>query len=257
MVRWKFSVFSVFLTTVLALSPFSAFAQSEEKIQEAIRIFNQGKRLHQERRYEEAINEYRRAVKLDRENPFLFNSMGLAFAAVGNFKEALKAFEKTLQLNPLFTDAYNNMGMVYAEMGQREKAFDAFTRAIRNPDYLTVEKPIYNLGNLYLEDRNFELAIMYFKRAIEKKPEFALGHRGLGKTYLAMDDEEGALREFQRALDLSPDDIESLFQLARIYQSRGESQEAREMYRRVVEVDRFSPFGRVALQRLDALKNES
>jgi len=48
-----------------------------------------------------------------------------------------------------------------------------------------------------------------------------------------------------------------LFQLARLHQSRGESVEATQFYRRVVEIDRFSPIGELALQNLDSLKSGS
>jgi len=237
--------------------PALAHAQTDAEIEEAIAIFNRGKSLHQELRYEEAISEYRAALKLDSESPFVYNALGLALAAVGDLKGALKAFNKALALNPELTDVYNNMGMVYAESGQRDKAFEAFGRAVRNPTYLTPEKALYNIGNLYLEDGNAELAMMHFKRAVEKKPEFSLGYRGLGKVHLLLNEPELAMVEFEKAVEITEDDTESLFQLASLHQQRGESAEASELYRRVVEVDRFSPIGELALSRLEALKSGS
>lgn len=237
--------------------PSLAQAQSNAEIEEAITIFNRGKSLHQELRYEEAIAEYRAAIKLDSTSPFVYNAMGLALAAVGDLKGSLKSFNKALALNPDLTDVYNNMGMVYAESGQRDKAFEAFGRAVRNPTYLTPEKALYNIGNLYLEDGNAELAMMHFRRAVEKKPEFSLGYRGLGKVHLMLNDPELAMMEFEKAIEISEDDTESLFQIASMYQQRGQSAEASEFYRRVVQVDRFSPIGKLALARLDALKSGS
>ncbi|MGH9321988.1 MAG: tetratricopeptide repeat protein [Vicinamibacteria bacterium] len=231
-----------------------ATRQSYEEIEESIRIFNRGKHLHQERQYRDAIREYQAALELDDQNPFVYNALGLAFAAVGSLSDALKAFNQALQLNPDLTDVYNNMGMVYAEQGAKEKAFEAFSRAVRNPNYTTPEKALYNMGNLYLEDGNLELAMMHFRRAVEKQPKFALGYRGLGKVHLSMKDVDLAVTEFQKAVELAPEDIESIFQLARIHQERGQVEEARTLYRRVVEVDRFSTFGQMALASLDALK---
>jgi tetratricopeptide (TPR) repeat protein len=237
--------------------PGLAQAQSNAEIEEAINIFNRGKTLHMELRYQEAIAEYRASIKLDSSSPFAYNAMGLALAAVGDLKGALKSFNKALSLNPDLTDVYNNMGMVYAETGQRDKAFEAFGRAVRNPTYLTPEKALYNIGNLYLEDGNAELAMMHFKRAIEKKPTFSLGYRGLGKVQLMLNDPDLAMVEFQKAVEMTEDDTESLFQLASLHQQRGEPVEAAELYRRVVEIDRFSPIGELALARLDALKSGS
>ncbi|HEY7697049.1 MAG TPA: tetratricopeptide repeat protein [Vicinamibacteria bacterium] len=228
--------------------------QSENEIEESMRIFNRGKLLHQERQYREAIKEYQAALKLDAQNPFVLNALGLAFAAVREFPDALKAFNQALQLNPDLTDVYNNIGMVYAEQGAKEKAFEAFSRAVRNPNYTTPEKALYNMGNLYLEDGNLELAEMHVRRAVDKQPRFALAYRGLAKVYLKMNQIDLAVTQFEKAVELSPEDVESLFQLARIHQDKGEVEEARNLYRRVVEVDRSSTFGQLALARLDALK---
>ena len=243
------------LLTVGVLMTTLASAQTEEEIEDAIRVFHRGKTLHQEKRYEEAIREYRAALKIDRENPFLYNAMGLALAAVGNFQESLKAFNAAIQPNPDLTDVYNNMGMVYSETGEREKAFEAYGRAVRNPNYPTPEKALYNLGNLYLEDDNLERAHIFFERAAEKNPEFALAYRGLGNVLLAMDDVEGARRQFANSVEIFENDEESLFNLARIHESRGETEQALEFYRRVVEANRQSLYGRLALQSLNELKS--
>jgi len=234
-----------------------ANAQTEAEIDQAIQGFNRGKTFHQERRYEDAVREYRKAVKLDPENPFIFNAMGLALASLGSFRESLESFNRALTINPDLTDVYNNIGMVYAESGERDKAFEAFGRAVRNPNYLTPEKALYNIGSLYFEDGNYELALTFFKRSVEKKPEFVLGYRGLGKVMLAVDDIEGAEIEFKKALDLFDADLESLFQLARIHQQRGDAEQASALYRRVVEVDRLSTYGQLAREQLEALKSGS
>jgi type IV pilus biogenesis/stability protein PilW len=232
----------------------SSAVQTHDDIEEAIRIFNRGKLLHQEHQYQDAIREYQASIKLDDQNPFVFNALGLAYAAVRDFAPALKAFNQALALNPDLTDVYNNIGMIYAEQGAKEKAFEAFSRAVRNPNYTTPEKALYNMGNLYLEDSNLELAEMHFRRAVEKQPRFALGYRGLAKVYLKMNQLDLAVSQFQKAVELAPEDAESLFQLARIHQDKGEVEEARNLYRRVVEIDRSSTFGKMALARLDALK---
>jgi len=231
--------------------------QDRDRFEEALDVFNRAKFLHREGSYEEAIREYRRAVRLDDENPWIFNSMGLALAANGDLEEARRALEKALELNADLTDVHNNLGVVYSEMGDTERAFREFAIVIRDPSYPSPEKALYNLGNLYLREDNFELAHMHFRRAIERKPNFALGYRGLGKVHLAMDESESAMEQFAAALEHAPDDIESLYELARLYDEQGNLDEARAYYRRVVEVDRFSTLGGLSLRRLNELKPET
>ncbi len=241
--------------SAVTLSGLAEAAQHDDKIDKALRIFNRAKYLHQEKRYEEAIREYRAAAKLDEENPWIWNSLGLALTAKREFKSAIKAFERALQLNPELTDVYNNLGVVYAEMGRREKAFEAFSRVIADPTYPTPEKALYNLGELYVQQRNYELALLHFRRSVEKNERFAMGHRGMGIALLGLGEVEDAEASFEKALELNEKDVQSLYELARIHEKKGQLDRAREYYRRVVEVDRLSVLGRLSLRRLDALES--
>jgi tetratricopeptide (TPR) repeat protein len=242
-------------TLVASLAFGGAASQDDEKIEEALKIFNQAKYLHQEGNYEGAVREYRRASKLDKENPFIYNFLGLALLSLQDYKGAVKAFEQALVLNPNLTDVHNNLGVVYSESGEKEKAFEEFTLVIRDPSFPTPEKPLYNLGELYLREGNNELALMHFRRSVERNPNFAMGYRGLGKVHLALGDREAAIENFEKAIELIPNELESLYELARLYDAQGDTEKAGDYYRRVVEADRFSALGRLSLKRLDELKS--
>jgi Tfp pilus assembly protein PilF len=144
--------------------------------------------------------------------------------------------------------------VLYSEMGRQEDAFKEFTLVTRDPNYPTPEKALYNMGELYLRDKSYELAMMYYRRSVERKPQFAMGYRGLGAVYLAMQEPELAQMQFETALEFDPDDLPSLYEMARLHDRRGETEKAQEYYRRVVEVDRFSTLGKLSMERLDALK---
>jgi Tfp pilus assembly protein PilF len=229
-------------------------AQNDEKINQALAIYNRAKYLHREGRLDEAIQEYKAAVKLDKENPWIFNAMGLAMTAVGDFKGAEKAYQSALKLHAELSDVHNNLGVLYSEMGLKEKAFAEFTKVIRDPSYPTLEKALYNMGSLYYREQNYELAMMYYRRSVEKKPKFAMGYRGMGEVHVALEEPELAAEQFAKALENDPNDVPSLYELARIHDGKGEVDQAREYYRRVVEADRFSTLGKISLGRLEALK---
>jgi len=248
---WSLVLISVLIGGISLSAP---PPQNQEEIEEALKIFNSAKYLHQERNYEEAIKEYQRAALLDKENPFIFNYMGLAFLALGQYEGAQKAFTQALKLNPNLTDVHNNLGVLYSEMGNTEAAFKEFTQVVRDPSFPTPEKPLYNMGDLYLREGNLELALMHFRRAVEKNPNFALGYRGLGKVHLALNEVEMAINNLEKALERATNDQDSLYELARIYDGMGDTDRALDYYRRVVEVDRFSALGRLSLQRLEAIK---
>jgi tetratricopeptide (TPR) repeat protein len=228
-------------------------SQDDETINRALAMFNRAKQLHSEGRLDEAVAEYKEASKLDPENPWIFNALGLAQTEARDFKEAEKAFRQALKLNAELTDVHNNLGVLYSEMGEKEKAFEEFTTVVRNPSYPTPEKALFNMGALYFREQNYELAQMYYRRAVEKSPKFAMGYRGLGEVHLALNEPEMAFDNFEKALELSPNDLPSLYEMARLHDQRGDTEKALEFYRRVVEVDRFSALGKIRLGRLDVL----
>jgi Tfp pilus assembly protein PilF len=251
---WSFGL-GLFLAGSLALA--SPAPQSDETIEEALKIFNQAKYLHQEGSYEEAVREYRRAAKLDDKNPFIYNYLGLALLSLEDYDGAIKALKHALTLNPNLTDVHNNLGVVYSQMDEKEKAYQEFALVVRDPSFPTPEKPLYNLGELYLRENNLELAVMHFRRAVEKNPNFAMGYRGLGKVHVSLGERAAAIENFEKAIEISPNDLESLYELARIYDYQNNTEKAQEYYRRVVEADRFSTLGQLSLRRLDELKSTS
>ncbi len=241
------------LIALTALLMTGAF-QDDEKINRALTMFNRAKHLHSEGRLDEAIAEYEAATKLDSENPWILNALGLAMTAARDFEGAEKAFRQALKLNADLTDVHNNLGVLYSEMGQKEKAFEEFTTVLRDPSYPTPEKALFNMGALYFRDQNYELALMYYHRSVEKSPKFAMGYRGLGEIHLALDEPEMAFDRFEQALEVAPNDLPSLYELARLYEEQGDTEKALEYYRRVVEADRFSVLGKISLEQLEILK---
>ena len=86
--------------------------QDDEKINRALTIFNRAKQLHREGKLDEAIVEYRASAKLDPENPWILNAMGLAMTSARDFEGAEKVFLQALKLNADLTDVHNNLGVL-------------------------------------------------------------------------------------------------------------------------------------------------
>jgi len=64
----------------------------------------------------------------------------------------------------------------------------------------------YNLGVFYVEQKNFERAMVEFEKALEWRPEDAPSHYNLGLIYSEhLKNEEKAISHFQRYLDLQPE----------------------------------------------------
>ncbi len=73
----------------------------------------------------------------------------------------------------------------------------------------------YTLGQEYMRKRNFELAILSFKKAIEQSPDWAEAHNALGEAYFFLLKYDEALKEFDKAIELKSD-----YTLAKINRNR-------------------------------------
>jgi tetratricopeptide (TPR) repeat protein len=105
-----------------------ALAAKQKQLTPAdIRIFNQlGISLRQQGKWQEAIEEYKLALKVVPDNAGLYYNLSMAFSEGNLLREARTHMEKAMELNPNLPRtsagvAYN-MGMVLVKSGNAEKA---------------------------------------------------------------------------------------------------------------------------------------
>lgn len=90
----------------LAAEAGEVFQEALEADPNAIQIYNRmGIALRRQKKFKEAINNYRIAIKLDPENENLFYNLGRAYFAAGDKKMAATAMKKALELYPDFKEA--------------------------------------------------------------------------------------------------------------------------------------------------------
>ncbi len=77
-------------------------------------------------------------------------------------------------------------------------------------------------------------AIRYAARAVELNPDDAEGHRRLGEMYRSRQDNEHAISEFRAALAKNDRNYMVYFELADLLLSKGETDEADRLFRRVI-----------------------
>ena len=88
--------------------------------------------------------------KLKNENPneeltaVEYYNRGLEYKNLGKYQLAIDNFSRAIKINPDYLDAYNDRGIAYKNLGNYQLAIDDYTRAIQiNPDYV---KAYYNRG---------------------------------------------------------------------------------------------------------------
>ncbi len=76
------------------------------------------------------------------------------------------------------------------------------------------DKAHYNLANIYLNQKKYNMAVKEYKLAIKYKKDFAYYHYNLGCAYLGLKEYKEAKSAFEKAVKLKPDEASFYYNLA-------------------------------------------
>jgi tetratricopeptide (TPR) repeat protein len=171
-----------------------------------------GVALHQDGRYREAEESYRRAIAADAGYALAHNNLGVALYQAGNGDAAVSEFRAALDTHPGLAKARLNLALLLYRAKRLQTALEAYRQVLATDP----EHPVaWNGVGLVLADlRKYEDARNAFARAIQARPEYAEAHYNLSFTLSNLGDFEGALRETKLALELEPYYVAQKFELA-------------------------------------------
>ncbi len=86
--------------------------------------YNLANVLLDQKKYDEAIAMYRKAIDSGFNTPEAHNNLGLALMKAGIYEEAEKEFLKSISLDPRIIHAYINLAELYASTDNREKLLE-------------------------------------------------------------------------------------------------------------------------------------
>ena len=116
--------------------------------------------------------------------------------------EAIELLKRAVERAPQFMEAMNNLGTIYFQKGEFEVAEDYFRQALAiEPE---AYEPMVNLGGVLLATGSAHEAIEYNQRAQELRPLDALANAQLGLCYFRLGDFTQALKYLQITKELDP-----------------------------------------------------
>jgi tetratricopeptide (TPR) repeat protein len=188
----------------------------EERMSKAIsdQDFAEYKKLQAQamKRYMDAENMYREALKIDPESNYAMVNLGHLFLMQKDLNRALDTFQQAEKNDPEDPLLQFNMGVTYKELGARAQAREHYQRALDiKPDYYQVYN---NLGILEIEEGNFDAAVAAFTKATEVYPFPSLAWYNLGNVYA-----KKAQEIFQRSGESDPGYKQNLDKAAECYES--------------------------------------
>ncbi len=172
-----------------------------------------------------------------RQSPEAFvprNNLGQAYAEEGRIDEAIREFRTALRIEPFYNLAHANMGNALIRAGRDSDAARELEIAVRrdpsNGDALS------DLGIAYFNLGRIEEALNMLRSATRLRPDHAEAHNNLGNILLGLGRLDEAISELRKSLSLGADEATTRFNLAVAYSEKGMRAEARDELREVLRL---------------------
>jgi len=156
-----------------------------------------GEAYEAEDNFDQALAEYRQALRLFPDAPGLHYFIGHAYWQMKRFNEAIPQLEKELALNPYHASANYVLGHIY----------------------------------LYIDRQQPGMAARYLQRAVEAKPDFLEARKQWGKALSLLHEDQKAIEELTLVAQANPEDDSTHYLLAGIYSRMGLREKAQDELR--------------------------
>jgi type IV pilus assembly protein PilF len=240
----------LFLIGVLCLGCQTSPQQKET----ALSHMRLGDSLLQEGKSAQALGELLKAQELDPDDPQIHNVLGVVYLEKGMTAQAAEQFQKALALDPKYVEVRNNLGIAYLRAGKTQEAIREFTLAVESPVYTTPHFAYYNLGQAYLELKDYEKARANFNESLKLSPQYSLSYYGLGLTWKAVQNWEQAAEAFKKTIEYAPRFAPGHFELGEVLVLLNEKSLARLAFQEVIQLVPDSELARKAKEKLKELK---
>ncbi|MBW1993280.1 MAG: tetratricopeptide repeat protein [Deltaproteobacteria bacterium] len=197
-----------------------------------IALFDQG-------RLEDAVYQFREAIRIKPDHTDAHLKLGNALEAQGNLKKAIYHYSETLRIKPDHTDAHLKLGNALEAQGNPDEAFHHYAEALRNkPEH---EGALNNMGVALMRRGRIEEAVHYFSKVVRINPDFVQAYNNMGYILAQQGRTGEAIRNYEKALSIEPDFVQALNNLAVAYTGKGEYDKAISLFKKIIGLQPDSP----------------
>jgi len=237
---------SLYIKALYALS----IEQNDEKashiLQQMAKKYPKEKRVHfflayfygNERMFNQAIEEFNKALELDPNYGLAANVLAYTYAEMGNFDKAIEYLKKYASMSPGDANPFDSMAEIYLKMGRLDEAIAKYREALEvRPDFFMAH---LSIGYIYALKENYHEAMKWVDQYIAMAPSSggrAVGFLWKGFYHYWLGSLEQAHSDLLRAADLAEALGNKLFLASAdwmkgwIYYDRGELELARRCYK--------------------------
>ncbi len=150
-----------------------------------------------EKKYEEAIEKFTKALKINPNAAMNHTGLGNAYAGTGKDHEAIKEYKDALKLKPDLAEAHCLLGRSYEKIEKNEEAIRELKEALKiKPDYAEAH---FFLGLSYAKVGKLKEGIRSYKELLRLVPDDADAHFSIGLFFMILEDYEQAIMSLKKA----------------------------------------------------------
>ena len=165
----------------------------------------------------------------------VYNILGAIYTKGKSFDDAIINYKEAVKLDPKSSEIYNNLGVAYKLNYQTEEAINQLKKAIKiNNNY---PEAYYNLGNSYNELGDFNTAEKYYKKAIKFKPNYAEAYNNLCVSLNFQKKYQESLDSIKMAIHFKHNYSEAYKNLGLVLVNLNKFGEAIESYRKAISIN--------------------
>lgn len=176
--------------------------------------------------FKKAISNYKRAIKFGVDKADIYNSIGICYMRIEDYKEAIKYLRKAYHMEPSRANLAYNLASTLRDNGSYDEALVIYKELIdKDYDYPNVHNDVADIYELRLEkeeaEKEYRKELEIVNSDLEENPENTLHLVRLATAY-------NGLKQYQKARDIidkvikeDPDYGEALYVRAIVYENLG------------------------------------
>jgi hypothetical protein len=112
----------------------------------AVNYYKQGKAYYDNKEYDKAIEQFKKASKASPDSIVIYYATGLCYQAKGDFKNALSCYKKCIDCGIKERDCYIRVAEMYDQAGNKKEAYVRYKKALR------ITEGYKNIGDVKVTD---------------------------------------------------------------------------------------------------------
>lgn len=139
-----------------------------------------------------------------KEMPVVYGTMGTVLCDHGEYDRAIKFFDKALKKDPGETNLLYERGYAYFYKGDKEKAQADVKEWLKTNPSAEEAENLRSLANGYMILGEYDKALGYINKAIEKDPEDTGYHTDRAQIYIFMGNKKAAAADLEKVMKTNP-----------------------------------------------------